>query len=214
MISNARIKTNGTDCCPINNSSRITTNYKEGSGDKGVGQQSLTKKTKKYNFAPLYCEIEFIRLNIDNLFIKYPDIINQFPKFHTILDWFAGNTFSLGSFIHLEGGTYHHLFPQRFLTCLEEEINYYKSVVGDCQDFIRWDSEINIDVDRLRVSVRKLEGLYSNWASKQVELESITFMGQCLNRFSSYIFWANRYLAHINNLPETYWSANITEFPL
>ena len=129
MISNARIKTSGTDCCPINNS-RITTNYKEGSGDKGIGQESIKKKTRKHNFSSLYCQTEDLRLKIDKLFIKYPDIISQFEEFYIILDWFAGNTFSLGSFFHLEGKSYHHVFPETFLTCLDKKIELYKSVVG------------------------------------------------------------------------------------
>lgn len=194
--------------CPLY---RITTSYKEGSGDKGKSEATVGKRLSKGDPSYKIHEIcEELRLSLSKvLLIK--DLTAQEKG---VLSWIRNSTFSISSFCYCGGVSKDHVFPEEFLSYLELYIFNMKRSVGPAQDFLVWDSIHNILIDEVRVKVRELERIYTEWslvcdsmASTEIDINKAV-----LNRLSSYFFWLNRSVGLRSGLKESYWTGSMGTF--
>jgi cob(I)alamin adenosyltransferase len=201
----------------------MTAVYKPGSGD--FGYSNLLEGIYLRKDSPacrVQGSIEEVRNDIQRL-LSVHDIYN--PNLNYVLNWLNQNLFSLASFCYKRGDGNKYQFPSQLLEYLDLKILNLKQINEDCIDFTMQSNIKFINMDKVRISIRKLESNYIEWwyseaitnflmqnphLIKQVEKHS-----SILNRLSAYLFECLRYEASIHaekgeNVSITYWK-NYTE---
>jgi cob(I)alamin adenosyltransferase len=196
---------------------RLTTTYKEG-GLGNSSQSELSKGNRVSKHDPSYgihVAAEQVRLAISNILINN-ELLSSDEQY--VMDWIRSSTFSVSSFCFCMGDSTRHLYPRNFLLYMERNIRHMKDDIGGAQDFLIWNSVNTIKWDTIRVVVRELERAYIEWSVlnnssiNSSDLSNVSFMGDVINRMSSYVLWLTRSIAKREGTQEEYWSGQMEEF--
>jgi cob(I)alamin adenosyltransferase len=195
--------------CPL--SPRIAISYIEGRGDNGTTQVTINDRIDKADLSvDVYLRCEDLRHSIGLALLNNDVILDN--DIHELLVWLRSACFSISSFCYCKGVSRRHNFPESLLSYLEQAIAEFKGQVGNAQDFIIWERPIGIYLDNIRVKVRLLERSLTAW-SKEVPCDTATedvkYLRACINRLSTYIFWATRHTYKNNQLTEVYWEGRM-----
>lgn len=201
--------------CPLG--PRITVNHIEGRGDNGNTQVVINERSDKADLSvDVYLRCEDLRHSL-SLVLLDKDINLLDKDIQELLIWLRSACFSISSFCYCRGVSERHRLPDGLLTYLERSIQDYKNHVGNAQDFIIWEQAIGIHLDNVRVKVRLLERSLNPW-SKQIPCETaaddIKYLRACINRLSTYVYWATRYTYKTNQLTEVYWEGKMPSLTL
>lgn len=136
----------------------------------------------------------------------------------TVLEWLGKNIFSFASYCFMKGNSIDHAFTLNTLTELDLLYSSYKD---ECEtknsDFLFYTDYFCLLIDKLRISVRKLESDYWAWSEDSrvvlhvrshmvkdpkgslMKMESIVVQGNILNRLSSVLYQGNKLTYELNN---------------
>lgn len=204
---------------------RITKKYKPGNGDNGYSNLLEGIYLRKDDSA---CHIQGIIEECRNKIQRVLATHNfTLVELEYVFSYLNSNLFSLASFCYKIGNTSIYQLPDNFLDYLESKIEDYKSVNEDCPDFTKQSNLKLIDVDDIRINIRKLERYYVNWwYSEKVSsylmvnphiIPAIQKHLSILNRLSAFIFEAIRLEASIENqngnvIKISHWQNQTQEF--
>jgi cob(I)alamin adenosyltransferase len=207
-------------------SNRIKYTYVPGKGD--LGYSNVLHQTQPLLKSAPACrvqgEIELLRNDIEILLGSFE--LHQ-PDLVYLLGWLDRNLFSLASFCYMKADTTSHLFPNELLEFLDKKTKELKETLGDCPDFLTQSYMNLVHLDRVRISIRRMESAYVRWwysneitaflMSRGDLVIEVTRHAAILNRLSSYIFHAMRMEGKLMvdrgiPLEEKHWQATIENF--
>jgi cob(I)alamin adenosyltransferase len=191
---------------------RIVTSYKEGKGDNSC--------TKNINSKTLLDQsLEYLRNDISlclkdykyKSLYRYKDLIEKIgiyiysEEVYKSLFWLRENSFNISAFILCKGNSDRHRLQEESLRNVETLLYKLKSEIGDCQDFLMFNSERLSRLDRVRISLRTVE-LYLNECLSIESIEDKT-LKSLINRISTLFFWL---LRKENTKKEIHWKGYTT----
>ena len=214
--------------CPISNpcTARITSDYKEGKGDKRliVDDEALLLDL-------LFGALEELRLS---LIEPLPYLLDR--DTYTFIKWNLRATYSLSAFIHCihikEATIDRHTLPDEAQSYLEinwrdktqETMTYilnWKEELGSKQEFGHYPPGERArgarGLDLCRVKARKVQTLFRAWKGHHQDSNHVETLGEALtflNRLSSYFEWAARYEAKLNGIEVELWESRMPPFPI
>lgn len=214
---------------------RINTRYKPGSGDAGYSQILGKLSGDRIQYIELRkddpacfvsADCQELSLLIDEILIQWQPVSEGLAD---ELEYLRENAYCFGGFSFLLGNSAKNVFPDDYLSKLDNLIELYNSQLDNAPDFVqRRKHLLVVRLNQLNEIVRKVERHFVTWQYHSEVVKSlyeliateperairvghdILYMLAILNRLSKFLFAAARHENMLLGLPESYWQAQIT----
>jgi len=213
----------------INGEDRLKAVFKHGSGDLGFSKllDGETEISKGHVACTLFSQIESCQQAIGEAifdFERLPDIKAMAHEKEIVysLCWYYEALFGLSSFCWCRGDSQRYLFPVEAIVYVEERSKEWQKELGDCADFLKYKNGKLLRLNKVRIEVREVEGLFTQWwecaemsryLRQHPALQAgIQYQAGALNRLSTYFHNATRLEAKLLGVEETPWAGAMPKF--
>ena len=199
----------------LNETCRIKSSYKRSSGDSGksllFNGHSLQKN---HPAASIYSECESLAYAINKFLLKNE---LKYTFLGNTLDWLKRNSFSLGAFVFSLGDSERHSIPNEVMNQLEASVLALEDdqQIGSAIDFVMHNKELYVDLDGIRIIIRKTEAAYTTWNQDWIVNEHLLKVAATNPEQAQKIAIARQeYAAYLNRLSKFIWLATRREAQL
>lgn len=197
--------------------SRIRYNYIHGIGDMGFSRLLADEEPiiKSSVICALYGEIEEAQSRIGdvlNLELRQDDVVD-------ILNQLYQELFNLSAFCYFKGGRSDFEVKAPLFVAIDKRTQELQEELGDCPDFLVFKHDNTRLLNKVRVSIRKIEHLFWSWKDSSevaswlqlhpASEKAVGYQGAFLNRLSAWLFHVTRKEGLLVNQVETYWKRHL-----